>query len=134
MNDFLVVINTGLTMGLIFLPSVLAMMLCLRIVDFPDLSIEGSFPLGAAVTGLLLKNNYPIAMSLILALLAGAFTGAVTGIIHEKLKVSKLLSGIIVLTMLHSVNLRILGGSNIGLLGQNTLFTFFSKIKATDRS
>lgn len=128
MNNFLAVFNTGLTMGFIFVPAVFAMMIALRIVDFPDLSIEGTFPLGAAVASLLIKNGYPVIFSMILAAMAGALAGVITGSIHERLKVSKLLCGIIVLTMLYSINLRIMGGSNMGLLGVDTLFTFWEDI------
>jgi putative tryptophan/tyrosine transport system permease protein len=128
MNSFFVVLNNGLMTGLILVPAVFAMMISLRIIDFPDLSIEGSFPLGAAVAGLLIKNGVPLFFSIGLALAAGSFAGILTGIIHEKLKVSKLLSGIIVLTMFYSINLRVMGGSNISLLGQNTMFTLWENL------
>jgi len=128
MNNFLAVTNSGLTMGFIFVPAVFAMMIALRIVDFPDLSIEGTFPLGASVAGLCLKNGYPVSFSMFMAVLAGSLSGIVTGTIHERLKVSKLLCGIIVLTMLYSINLRIMGGSNLSLLGVETLFSIWEEI------
>ncbi len=90
MNNFLAVFNTGLTMGFIFVPAVFAMMIALRIVDFPDLSIEGTFPLGAAVASLLIKNGYPVIFSMILAAMAGCLDGVITGSIHWRLQVSKL--------------------------------------------
>lgn len=128
MNDLMAILNSGLTMGMIFIPCTLAMMIALRLVDFPDLSIEGSFPLGAALTAVFIKSGYPVGLALTCALMGGIASGIMTGVIHEKLKVSKLLSGIIVLTMLYSINLRIMGGSNLSLLGEDTLFSLWEKI------
>ena len=93
-----------------------------QILNFPDLSIDGSFPFGAAVTAvLILKGVNPI-LTLLIVLVLGSLIGLITGLIHVRLKVSDLLSGILVMTALYSVNLRIAGTSNLPLFGEKTIF------------
>lgn len=108
--------------GLIYAIMALGVYITYRILDFPDLSVDGTFPMGAAVTAtLILHGVHPVA-TLFLAFLAGAFAGCVTGIIHVKLHVRDLLSGIIVMTALYSLNLRIAGRANVPIFSKETLF------------
>ena len=109
--------------GLIYAVMALGVYITYKILDFPDLSVDGTFPLGAAVTAMLiLKDVNPVAV-LLLSFAAGALAGCVTGFIHVKLKVRDLLAGIIVMTALYSINLRIAGGkSNVPIFSKESIF------------
>ena len=104
--DFIVTI---LEQGLIYAILALGVYITYKILDFPDLSVDGTFPMGAAVTAMLILKGVHPSATLFLAFIAGAFAGCVTGLIHVKLRVRDLLSGIIVMTALYSLNLRIAG-------------------------
>ena len=93
-----------------------------KILDFPDMTVDGSFPLGASVTAILIVKGINPFIALCAAMVLGAISGAITGIIHVKLKVTNLLAGIIVMTGLYSVNLRIMGKSNIPLFMTKNIF------------
>lgn len=108
--------------GLIYAMMALGIYITYKILDFPDLTVDSSFPLGAAVTVVLMTKGVNPYLTLPIAALAGAFTGAITGIIHVKFKVRDLLSGIIVMTGLYSINLRIAGKANVPLFGTDTIF------------
>ena len=108
--------------GLIYAIMALGVYITYKILDFPDLSVDGTFPLGAAVTAMLIINGVHPAATLLLAFLTGAFAGCVTGFIHVKMKVRDLLSGIIVMTALYSINLRIAGKANVPIFSQETIF------------
>lgn len=97
-----------------------------KILNFPDLSVEGTFPLGAAVTAILIFHDFNPYLACIASLLIGAVGGAITGVIHVKLKITDLLSGIIVLTGLYSVNLFIAGKANLPIFTKTTIFSFNS--------
>lgn len=101
---------------------VLGVYITYRVLDFPDLSTDGTFPLGAAVVAVLLIKGISPLWALLIAGLAGAIAGAITGILHTKLKITNLLSGILVMTGLYSVNLRIMGKSNIHLFNVKHIF------------
>ena len=93
------------------------------ILDFPDLSVDSTFPMGAAVTATLILAGMPPVLTLFIAFGAGALAGTVTGLIHVKLKVRDLLSGIIVMTALYSLNLRITGDkANLPIFSRDTIF------------
>ena len=94
-----------------------------KILDFPDLTVDGSFPLGAAVTAVLLVNGVNPYLTLFIAMAAGAFAGFVTGYIHVKLNVRDLLAGIITMTALFSINLQI-AGSNLAI--EREIVTIFT--------
>lgn len=114
--------------GLIYGIMVLGVFITFRILDFPDLTVDGSFPLGAAlmVQGILLGYNGWIA--LLMAFVGGVMAGVVTAIIHNHLKVPNLLAGILTMTMLYSINIRILGNrANVPLLNQDTILSSVSK-------
>lgn len=110
----------SLIVGLILSLLALGVYISFRIFDFPDITADGSITLGAAVSAICLINGYDPLIAVIAGALAGAISGAVTGILHTVFKIHSLLSGILVMTALYSVNLRIMGRSNIPLLDYNT--------------
>ncbi len=118
----LIPLDVGLVMGLLLSWAVLGLALAFRLLDFPDLTIEGSLPLGAAVFAALRIADVSILASLLLAVSAGGAAGALTGLLHVRFKVNKFLAGIIVIAITYSLSLRIMGGSNIGLLQLPTIF------------
>ena len=117
--------------GFIYAVMALGVYITYKILDFPDLSVDSTFPLGAAITTVLLMNGFNPVLSLILSTAAGAAAGALTGIIHVKFRVRDLLSGIIMMTGLYTINLRITGGSaNVPLCNYHTIFNndFINKL------
>ncbi len=112
-----------LEQSLIFAFMVLGLYISYKILDFPDLTVDGSFPLGASVVAISLIHGVNPIIAMILACIAGGLAGFVTGYIHVKYNITNLLSGIIVMTGLYSVNLRIMGRSNIPLFNVKTIFT-----------
>ncbi len=111
--------------GLIYALMVLGVFITFRILNFADMTVDGSFPLGASVTASLIIIGINPVLAVIIAIIAGACAGLITAILHTKLKIPGLLAGILTMTMLYSVNLRIMSNrANISLLRSNTLFTF----------
>ena len=108
--------------SLVFAIMVLGVYISFRILNFPDMTVDGTFPLGAAISAKLLTLGVNPYLTLLVALVAGAAAGAVTGLIHVKLKVKDLLAGILVMTALYSVNLRVMGKSNIPLFEEDNIF------------
>ena len=108
--------------SLIFAIMVLGVYISFRILNFPDMTVDGTFPLGAAISAKLLTLGVNPYLTLLVALFAGAAAGAITGLIHVKLKVKDLLAGILVMTALYSVNLRVMGKSNIPLFEEDNIF------------
>ena len=108
--------------SLIFAIMVLGVYISFRILNFPDMTVDGTFPLGAAISAKLLTLEVNPYLTLLVALIAGAAAGAITGLIHVKLKVKDLLAGILVMTALYSVNLRVMGKSNIPLFEEDNIF------------
>ncbi|NLE19752.1 MAG: ABC transporter permease [Clostridiales bacterium] len=111
LQSFQNALPSTLEQGFIYALMALGVLMTYHILDFPDLTVDGSFPLGGAVGSSLIVSGAPPAAALLAALAAGAAAGLVTGLIHVKLKIRALFSGIIVMTALYSVNLRIAGGS-----------------------
>ena len=93
------------------------------ILDFPDLSVDGTFPLGGAVAAALIVNGVNPWIATIAAFIAGAGAGWMTGFLHVKCKITNLLSGILVMIGLYSINLRVMGQANVPLLDNKTIFT-----------
>lgn len=108
--------------GLIYAPMVLGVYITYKILDFPDLSVDGTFPLGAAVTAVCIMAGVPPLLTIPIAIVAGALGGLITGALHVYLKITNLLSGILTMTALYSVNLMVMGKSNITLLKVDTIF------------
>src|SRR5690554_2751838 len=113
---------TALLQGLCLSSMALGIYLSMTIFKIPDISTDGTYTLGGAVSGLLLSMQWSPALVFPLVFLAGALAGACTGLIHTRLKINALLSGILVMTGLYSVNLTVMGRSNIPLLQAETLF------------
>ena len=114
----------SITIGLILSLLALGIFISFRIFDFPDITAEGSFTFGAATAAsLIVAGMNPLLASLI-AFIAGMAAGAVTGIIHTRFKINPLLAGILVMTALYSVNLHVMGRSNVPMLNQTTVFTW----------
>lgn len=108
--------------GLIYAIMSLGVYITYKILDFPDLSVDGTFPMGAALTAALILKGLPPVLILLIAFLAGALAGIITGLIHVRLKVRDLLSGIIMMTALYSINLRIAGKANLPIFSKETIF------------
>ncbi len=108
--------------GMIYAIMALGVYITYKILDFPDLSVDGTFPLGSAVTAMLLVKDVNPYIAMIASMLTGAVAGMITGIIHVKFKVRDLLSGIIMMTALYSINLRIAGSANVALYFRKTIF------------
>lgn len=115
--------------GLVYAIMALGVYITYKILDFPDLSVDGTFPLGAAVTAADIANGLPFigtispVAALFISFTVGALAGCITGLIHVKLKVRDLLSGIIVMTALYSINLRIAGKANLPIFSKETIFS-----------
>ena len=110
--------------GLLYSIMALGVFITFRVLDFPDLTVDGSFPLGAAIAATLITNGVSPWFSLIAAFAGGAAAGCVTATIHNKLKVPNLLAGILTMTMLWSINIRVLGNrANLPLIRQTTVLT-----------
>lgn len=117
-NIVLGVFEQGLIFGII----ALGVYITYKILDFPDLTVDGSYPLGAAITALMIVNGYSPWLALLAATVLGILAGIVTGLIHVKGKVRDLLSGIITMTGLYSVNLHIAGSANVPIFQSDTIF------------
>ncbi|MBN2125613.1 MAG: ABC transporter permease [Deltaproteobacteria bacterium] len=122
-SGFLRTIPISLEQGLAYGLVALGIVISFRILAFPDLTVDGSFPLGAAVVARLIMEGVPPVYGILVAVLAGFLAGCCTGILNTKLKINSLLAGILMMTVLYSVNLRIMGRSNIQLLTVDTFLT-----------
>lgn len=111
-----------LEQGMIYAIMALGIYITYKILDFPDLTVDGSFPMGAALTCVLIAKGVNPLLTLPVSFLAGVAVGVLTGIIHVKLKVRDLLSGIIMMTALYTVNLRIAGRANFPIYNYQTIF------------
>src|SRR4051812_15018181 len=117
---------SAVLLGLGYSSLSMGIFISMRIFNIPDITTDGSFTLGGALTAVLMTSIHPLPLPVIflVAFLAGTIAGSITGIIHTKLKVNALLSGIIVMTALFSVNISLMGRSNIPLLNVTTLFDY----------
>ncbi|MEA5152920.1 MAG: ABC transporter permease [Oscillospiraceae bacterium] len=123
MNQIFELLESTVTQGFIYALLTYGIFITYKLLDFPDLTVDGSFPLGAAVTAVMLLNGVNPYLTLLIAMAAGALAGLATGLIHVKLKVRDLLAGIITMTALFSINLQIAGSNlNIGR-DIDTIFT-----------
>ena len=111
-----------LVQGFVYGILALGVYITYKILDFPDLTVDGSFPLGAAITALLITKGVNPYLTLPIAFLAGGAAGIFTGFIHVKCRVRDLLSGIIMMTALWTANLRIAGTANVPIFSQETIF------------
>jgi len=120
--------SQGLTWAIL----ALGVYITFRILDFPDMTCEGSFAMGGSVSAALMVNlNLDPFVTLIVATLAGMLAGLITGFLHTKLKIPAILSGILTMVALYSINLRIMGQANTSLIGMNTIISFVKNILPT---
>ena len=118
---------TSLEQGLVFGIMAMGVYITFKILDFADLTVDGSFPLGAAVASILIFKGFNPALAVIIATIAGMVAGYITGFLNTKGKITGLLSGILTMTALYSINLRVMGKSNVTLLNANTIFTIMEE-------
>ena len=114
--------------GLLWAIMALGVFLTFRVLDIADLSVEGTFPLGAAVAATLIDAGHSVWFAMLIALIAGCIGGTVTALLTTKLKIPALLSGILTMIGLYSVNLMIMGKANVPLLRAETVFTLTEKL------
>ena len=134
--DFLNQASTVLQMGFIYAIVALGVYITYKILDFPDLSVDGTFPLGGVVFAVLVTNGCPWFLAMPVSFFSGCAAGFVSGILHVKLKINNLLSGIITMTALLSVNYLIAGGPSVSFSQTETLLSggFLSSIPRTARN
>lgn len=116
----------ALEIGLLYAIMALGVYLTYRVLDFPDLTVDGSFTTGAATCAILLVSGAPVWIAMIAGMVAGMMAGAITGLLHVWGNINPLLAGILTQIALYSINLRIMGNrANVPLLREGTLFTWF---------
>lgn len=118
MDWILTIVEQGLIYGLL----ALGIYITYKILDFPDLTVDGSFPLGAAVTAILIKNGVNPYLTIPISFLAGMAAGVCTGLIHVKFKVRDLLSGVIMMTALYTINMLVAGTNNLPIFSNENIF------------
>ncbi|SMO44925.1 ABC transporter permease [Solitalea koreensis] len=130
MNFYLTAFLLGLSLSVI----AMGIFISMKIFNIPDITTDGSYTLGAVITAICLSHGYPLWLTYLLAVFGGALAGSITGFIHTKLKINALLAGILVMTALYSVNLSLLGRSNLPLLNVRNIFQSLSFISDIDRN
>lgn len=120
MNELLI---STMSQGFIFAIAALGIYITFRILDFPDLSVDGTFTMGAAICAISIKSGVNPVIAVLFAVGGGILAGGCTGLLHVKLGITNILSGIIVMIGLYSINLRIMGKSNIHLFDVTHLFS-----------
>lgn len=118
MSIWISILEQGLIYGIL----ALGVYITYKILDFPDLTVDGSFPLGAAVTATMIVKGVNPYLTIPVSFLVGALAGVCTGLIHVKCKVRDLLSGIIMMTALWTINLRLAGTANVPIFGEKSIF------------
>lgn len=128
MNIFMAMFG-AVSQGLVWATLALGVYITFRILNFADMSCEGSFALGGSISAVLMvKLGVSPFLTVIFATLAGMIAGAITGFLHTKLKIPAILSGILTMIGLYSINLRIMGQANTSLIGQTTMISIIRKI------
>ena len=121
----------ALEQGLVFGVMALGVYLTFQVLNFPDLTVDGSFPLGAAITAKIIFSGGNPLIAIFWAIIGGILAGGLTAFFHTRLKFTNLLSGILTMTLLYSVNLRVMGKSNIPLLGRITILDMIKELFST---
>lgn len=119
-------------LGLIWGIMTMGVFITFRILDFADMTVDGSFAMGGCICGGLIVGGHSPIVGIFVAILGGMAAGLVTGLLHTKLKIPGILSGILTMFGLYSINLRILGKPNVGILNQLTIFDMIKKILPVD--
>lgn len=122
------IILSGISQGLLWSIMAIGVFITFRILDIADLSAEEAFPMGAAVCALCIVNDINPIVATIAGMLGGMLAGLVSGFLHTKMKIPALLTGIITLTGLYSINLLVLGRSNVSFALKNTLVTMVTRL------
>jgi len=123
---------TSIGQGLLWAPLAIGVFITFRILDIPDLTTEGSFPLGAAVTVSAMVSGQSALVASLLGFLAGCLAGWVTGVLDTKLRMPSLLAGILTMTGLYSINMHVMGKSNVPLLDQRVLTSYLPATWSVD--
>ena len=118
------ILATSLELGLFYSLAIFGVFITFRILSFPDLTVDGSFVTGAAIAALALKSGQPALVALVLGFIAGFAAGALTAWLHIKVGIGKILSGIVSLSMLYTINLRLMGRPNLSLLNQENILAW----------
>lgn len=121
----------ALEQGMVYGLMALGVLITFRVLDFPDLTVDGSFTLGAGITGALIMGGWNPVVALLIGVAGGMIAGIFTGLLSTKLNILNLLAGILTMTLLYSVNLRIMGRPNIPLIGQSTVLDQFNSLLAS---
>lgn len=122
------ILSVSLYEGLIFGLLTVGVYLTFRVLAFPDLGVDATFPLGGAVAGIFIVNGTNPFLATLIATLAGVCAGLITGFLNTKLRISALLSGILMMVGLYSINLRVMGGANLPMLHENTVFDIVGEL------
>lgn len=128
------ILQGSVSLGLLWAIMTVGVFITYRILDYADLTVEGSITMGAAVSATLISSGVNPFVATLVAFLAGMCAGLVTGLLHTKLKIPALLSGILSMIALYSVNIRIMGKANISLLKVETVYTVFEKMGISSRN
>jgi putative ABC transport system permease protein len=118
----------AINLGFLYAFMAMGIFITFRIHDFPDITVDGSFTSGAAITAVLLVSGFNPVLALIASFLIGAFSGCMTALIHTRFNINGLLAGILVMTGLYSINLHIMGRSNIPLLNQASAILYMKEL------
>lgn len=115
------IIFTSVELGLLYALVVLGVFLTFRVLNFPDLTVDGSFVTGAAATAIALQNGISGIIAVLIGFVAGFIAGSLTAFLHVRLGIGKILAGILSLSMLYTINLRLMSGPNISLLNRENI-------------
>ncbi len=121
----------AITIGMILALLALGIFISFRIFNFADITAEGSITLGASISASMIVAGFSPLFATLIAMIGGFIAGAITGIIHTKFEINGLLSGILVMTALYSINLHIMGRSNVPLMSEKTVMTYFEDLATT---
>lgn len=127
MNTVWALAEISLHQGLVYALVVLGVALSFRLLDFPDLTVDGSFTLGGAVVAAGIAAGWGAGWAMLVAIAAGALSGVFTGVLHTQLRINRILSGFLVMSVLYTVNLRVMGKPNVSLLNVRTALTPFEE-------
>jgi putative tryptophan/tyrosine transport system permease protein len=126
--DWIGILETAGQQGFILGLVSLSVALSFRVLDFPDLTVDGSFAFGGAITATMIAAGFNPLLATIAAIFFGAMSGALTGVLNAKMRISRILAGILVMTMLYTVNLRVMGRPNVSLLNSTTVLSPIEKL------
>lgn len=130
----IVLLLDAVSLGLLWAIMTIGVYITYRILDIADLSVEGTLATGAAVVAKMIQGGYNPYLASLVALLAGCIGGLITGLLHTKLKIPALLSGILTMIAAYSINIRIMGTSNLSLLRTDSVFSVFENLGLSSRS